>query len=209
MMRIPMILLVLALLAGCTATRHPADPFAGMRSERGTVVWQDEYEFSPPPSPWQLLMLNEEDYSIAFFQGCGGEPPRTFPCESTFAYAEEPFGYSRNMEERQKEFFRLRRFLWAARVDFEEPRLRKVTALGGEALQAETVGHERVLRHKVLTRVIFAMRGERVVAFYFTQWRPADREFDRSQLEDFDRFVESFRFRKPSFYQELVSEDGN
>jgi len=46
-------------------------------------------------------------------------------------------------------------------------------------------------------------RGERVVAFYFTQWRPDDRPFDRRQLEDFRAFVDSFTYLRPSFYQQL------
>jgi len=194
-------LLTLTLLFGCRTVSPPPDPFDGLRGADGTVVWQEEYAFVPPPSPWQLLRLDEDDYSLAFFHGCSNEAPGTFPCESTLAYAEEPFGYSQSLPERQREFFR--RFLWAARVDFEEPQLQRVEALGGEALQAETVGHERVLRHKVLARAIFARRGERVVAFYYTQWRPDDRPFDRSQLADFDRFVESFGFRKRSFYEQL------
>jgi len=204
MMRSITVVIALALLAACTVAAPPADPWAGMRTEAGTVVWQDEYEFVPPPAPWKLMSLNEDDYSIAFFRGCGDEPPGNFPCESTFAYAEEPFGYSRELKERQREFFRLRRFLWASRVDFDPPSSKKISALGGEALLAETVGHERVLKHKVLAQVVFARRGERVVAFYFTQWRPDDGTFDRSHLEDFRRFVETFRFRKPSFYERLL-----
>jgi len=202
MNRILASLLLLVLAAGCTVARPPADPFAGLRSPSGTVVWQDEYEFAPPEAPWRLLQLDEEDYSVAFFRGCGDETPGVFPCESTLAYAEEPFGYSRDFEARQREFFR--RFLWAARVDFDPPQLAKAEALGGAALRADTVGHERVLGQKVLVRAVFARRGERVVAFYFTQWRPANAPFDRSQLEAFERFVASFAFLKPSFYEQLM-----
>ena len=191
----------LFLLAGCATPGAPADPFAGMRTDAGSVVWQGEYEFAPMPEPWQLLKLDEDDYSIAFFRSCTLKTPAIYPCESTIAYAEEPFGYSRDLDKRQEEFFR--RFLWAARVDFEEPRVQPVRALGGEALQADTIGHERVLQHKVLVRVVFARRGERVVAFYFTQWRPSDMEFDRAPMEDFHRFIESFGYLKPSFYQRL------
>ena len=197
--RIPMLLL-LAGLCGCTTTAPPADPFAGMREPLGMVVWQEEYRFSPPPSPWQLLELDESDYSIAFYRACRNTERR--PCQTTMAYAEEPFGYSRDLRARQEEFFR--RFLWAARVEFEEPRLETISALGGEALLAETVAHERVLQDKALVQAVFAHRGERVVAFYFTQWRPADIEFDRAQLAEFRDFVDSFSFRRPSFYQRLL-----
>jgi hypothetical protein len=201
MIRVLVTAAALFLLVGCATSGAPADPFAGMRTGEGTVRWQEEYEFSPMPEPWRLLQLDEEDYSIAFFRACDHGTPGNYPCESIVAYAEEPFGYSRDLDQRQKEFFR--RFLWAARIDFDEPRVQRVRALEGEALQADTIGHERVLRHEVLVRVVFARRGERVVAFYFTQWRPSDREFDRAPMEDFHRFIESFGYLKPSFYQRL------
>ena len=194
------LLLPLLFLGGCTPSA-PTDPLAALRTEKGTVVLEGEYEFVPPPPPWRLLSLDDTDYSVAFFRGCSDKEPGLYPCESDFAYAEEPFGYSRNLKRREEEFFR--RFLWAARVDFEEPRLEKISLWGSDALQAETVGHERVLRQKVLVRVLFAHRGERVVAFYFSQWRPEDRTFDRGQIEDFEAFVNSFKFLRPSFYQQL------
>ncbi len=195
----------LLFLSGCAVQQpQPADPLAALRTPAGTVVWQQEYEFVPPPAPWSLIQLDEDDYSVAFYHSCADRMPRVFPCESTMAYAEEPFGYSRVFEERQEEFFE--RFLWAARVNFEEPRLEKTTLFGKEALRAETVGHEPVLAQKVLVNVIFARRGERVVAFYFTQWRPEDRAFDRGHIDDFNQFAESFRFLGPSFYQRLTSD---
>jgi hypothetical protein len=200
MKRIWTLLLPLLFLVGCTPPA-PTDPLAALRSEKGTVVWKGEFEFVPPPAPWRLLTLDETDYSVAFFRVCSDKEPGLFPCESDFAYVEEPFGYSRDLEQRQDEFFR--RFLWAARVDFEKPRLEKIRLLGSDALQAETVGRERVLKQKVLVRVLFAHRGERVVAFYFTQWRPEDRTFDRRQFEDFQAFVNSFTYLRPSFYQQL------
>ena len=195
----------LLFLAGCAVRQpQPADPLADMRTPDGTVVWQQEYEFVPPPEPWRLILLDEDDYSVAFYRSCTEKDPGTFPCESTMAYAEEPFGYSRDFEERQDEFFD--RFLWAARVNFEEPELEKTTLFGRDALRAETVGLEPVLDQKVLVNVIFARRGERVVAFYFTQWRPKDRNFNRALLPDFNQFAESFRFLKPSFYQQLTGD---
>jgi hypothetical protein len=189
------------LIAACApAAARVADPLANLRQADGTAVWQQEYRFEPPPAPWQLIDLDEDDYSIAFMKICSDG----YPCQSTLAYAEEPFGYSRDFEERQAEFFR--RFLWASRVAFEPPKLRKVKVLGQDGLEAITVGVEPVLRHKVWCKILFARRGERVVAFYFTQWRPEKNGFEPADEADFGRFVASFSFLQPSFYERLFSQ---
>lgn len=197
---------LLLMLSACTAFQSSPAPKTGPVASPGPTVWQGEYRFTPPPPPWGVLELDESDYSIAFFRACDEGRPGQHPCESTLAYDEEPFGYSRDLVARQKEFFR--RFLWAARVEFEKPNLKTIQALGGEALLAETVAHERVLKDKALVQVIFAYRGERVVAFYLTQWRPVDQPFDREQLQDLDEFVASFSFVRPSFYQRLSTNRG-
>ncbi len=188
---------LLLTLPGCLAAGRPESPHHYRITPEGTVVWGEEYTFSPPGQGWQLLPLEDEDYAFAFIRPGTGP----FPSQSTIAYSEEPFGYSRDLQQRQREFFR--RFLWAGRIRFEAPQTRPITVLGSEGLEAVTEGREPVTGQKVLARVVFAHRGERVVAFYFTQWRPAGAEFDRSVLADFDRFVQSFQYLHPSFYQQL------
>lgn len=193
-------LAALLLLGACAPARPQKEPPLERRAD-GSALWQGEYLFVPPPAPWQLIDLNEEDYSVAYMKLCKGE---VHPCQSTLAYAEEPFGYSRDFEERQSEFFK--RFLWASRVRFEPAKTRKVRVLGKEGLEAVTIGREPVLGHKVRAKIFFARRGERVVAFYFTQWRPEKAEFDPADEADFDRFVNSFGFTRPSFYERLKAE---
>ena len=189
-----------ALLAACVpAATGVADPLANLRQADGTVLWQQEYRFAPPPAPWQLINLDEDDYSVAFMKSCRDG----YPCQSTLAYAEEPFGYSHDLEERQAEFFK--RFLWASRVNFATPELRKVGISGREGLEAITVGVEPVLRHKVRCKILFFRRGERVVAFYYTQWRAEEKSFDTADEADFDRFAESFAFQQSSFYERFFS----
>jgi hypothetical protein len=190
---------VLLLSACAPAASKVVDPLAALRQPDNSVVWQREYRFVPPPAPWQLIDLDEDDYSIAFMKLCSDG----YPCQSTLAYAEEPFGYSLDFEERQTEFFK--RFLWASRVNFAAPELRKVTIMGREGLEATTVGIEPVLRHKVRCKILFFRRGERVVAFYHTQWRSEAKPFDTGDEADFDRFAESFGFLQPSFYERLFS----
>jgi hypothetical protein len=189
------------LLSACAPiTSKVVDPLAQLQQPDGSVVWQKEYRFVPPPAPWQLIDLDEDDYSIAFMKICTDG----YPCQSTLAYAEEPFGYSRDFEERQAEFFK--RFLWASRVNFATPELRKVKIMGQDGLEAITVGIEPVLKHKVRCKILFFRRGERVVAFYYTQWRDEGKSFDTADETDFDRFAESFSFLLPSFYERLFSQ---
>lgn len=188
-----------ALLLGACAAPAPStvDPLAALRRADGTVVWQEEYAFSSPPAPWSLVSLDEDDYSIAFAKECSDY----FPCQSTMAYAEEPFGYSQDLEKRATEFFK--RFLWASRVVFDQPQLEPATFDGKPALVARVEGKERVKGQKVSAKVVFARRGERVVGFYYTQWRPENIPYDPLDEQAFDAFVASFKFVKPSFYEQL------
>lgn len=196
MIRLTVACLTILLLIACAP--HPkVDSLAALREPDGSVFWEQEFAFFPPAEPWQLVSLDEDDYSVAFSRMCR----EVFPCQSTMAYAEEPFGYSKVLVKRQEEFFK--RYLWASRVVFEKPNLKKITMGGKDALIAVVEGEEPVKHQKVWTKVIFMHRGERVVAFYFNQWRPANVSFEKSYEAEFDRFVESFRYLKPSFYETL------
>ena len=198
MMRLWLLALVPLLLCACAAPAPPpVDPLAALRRADGTVVWQEEYAFLSPPAPWSLVSLDEDDYSIAFAKECSDY----FPCQSTMAYAEEPFGYSKDFDKRAPEFFK--RFLWASRVVFGEPKLEPATFDGKPALVARVEGKERVKGQKVWAKVVFARRGDRVVGFYYTQWRPEQIAYDPVDEQAFDAFVDSFKFVKPSFYEQL------
>ncbi len=184
------------LMVSCVPQRQ-VDPLATLRQADGSVLWQEEYSFRPPVGQWSLVSLDEDDYSVAFAKECR----EFFPCQSTMAYAEEPFGYSRDFRLRQAEFFK--RYLWASRVVFDLPQLQESTLNGRPALVAMIEGKEKVKHHKVWSKVVFTRRGERIVAFYYNQWRPEDQAFDPADVADFDTFVDSFKFVKPSFYEQL------
>lgn len=187
---------VATLLTACVAA--PAtDPLAAMRQGDGSISWQGEYAFSPPEGDWHLATLDKDHGSVAFSRQCRD----LFPCESTMAYVEEPFGYSRDLVRRQEEFFR--RYLWGSRADFETPKLQEIDLGGKRVLVAIAEGREEVKRQKVWSKVVFLHRGERVVAFSYNQWRPAEASFDLTEVELFDRFVRSFRFLSLSFYEQL------
>jgi len=64
-------------------------------------------------------------------------------------------------------------------------------------------GKDPIKKEKVKAKVVFGKRGDRVIGFYITQWRPMDGTYDPSAFEVFDKFVASFKFLKKSFYETL------
>jgi len=189
--------LVVALISGC-ATLETSKKVPYKLTPKGTVIWEDEFEFIPPPPDWKLLRVEEQgDVNFGFMR----QDPGPFPSSTSFAYDEDPFGCSTNFEGREKEFFK--RFLFSAILQFQILEKRKVQVLGGEGLEVIVEGKELVKKEKVKAKVVFGKRGERVVGFYITQWRPMDGTYDLSAFEIFDKFVGSFKFLKKSFYETL------
>jgi hypothetical protein len=191
------VVLVLAWLSGC-ATVETSKKVPYKLSPQGTVIWQDEFEFMPPPPDWKLLIVEEEgDINFGFTRSDPGQ----FPSTTSFAYDEEPFGSSKKVEEREREFFK--RFLFNAILQFQVLEKRKTQVLGGEGLEVVTEGKDLVKGEKVRAKVVFGKRGDRVVGFYITQWRPINGTYELSAFEIFDKFVKSFKFLKKSFYETL------
>jgi len=178
---------------------EPRKPVPYKLTSQGTVIWEDEFEFMPPPPDWKLLRPEEGgDINFGFMRS----DPGGFPSVTTFAYDEEPFGCTAaSFEGREKEFFK--RFLFNAILQFQILERGKVQVVGGEGLAVTVEGKDPIKKEKVRAKVIFGKRGDRVVGFYITQWRPMDGSYDLSTFEIFDKFVASFRFLKKSFYETL------
>jgi len=192
-------MLVVAWLSGC-ATMETSKKVPYRLSPQGMVIWEDEFEFKPPPPDWKLLRVEAGENDINF--GFMRQDPGPFPSLTTFAYDEEPFGCSTTQfERREREFFK--RFLFNAIVQFQILERKKVQVVGGEGLAVTVEGKDPVKKEKVRAKVVFAKRGERIVGFYITQWRPMDGSYDLSAFEVFDNFVSSFKFLKKSFYETL------
>ena len=189
--------LVAAWLSGCATTQQAAQKPYRM-SPQGTVIYEEEFEFIPPPSNWKLLRPESGgDINFGFMR----DDPGGFPSTTAFAYDEEPFGCTTKFEGREKEFFR--RFLFNAIVKFEVLKREKVQVVGGEGLAVTVEGKDPIKKEKVKAKVVFGKRGDRVIGFYITQWRPMDGTYDPSAFEVFDKFVASFKFLKKSFYETL------
>ena len=189
---------VIFLIFGCAGMETPKEvPYK--LSAQGTVIWEDEFEFAPPPPGWKLLRVEEAGGDINF--GFMRIDPGPYPSLTTFAYDEEPFGCATKFEEREREFFK--RFLFNAILQFQIIEKKKIQVLGGEGLEAVVEGKDPVKKEKVRAKAVFGKRGDRIVAFYITQWRPMDGTYDPSAFDVFDKFVKSFKFLKKSFYETL------
>ncbi len=172
-------------------------------SPQGMLIWNDEYEFKPPPSEWRIVQVEVGgEFGFGFLRADRGP----FPSQSMFVYDEEPFGCSTELGERGEEFFK--RYLWSTAMiaDMKILEEKKVRLLGGEGLAMVAESKDPVKNEKVKSKVVFGKRGDRVVAFYLTQWRTMDGTYDPSAFEVFDKFWGTFRYLKKSFYQTLVED---
>jgi len=189
------------MVSACAAPGTGQKPYTF--SQQGTIIWQDEFEFKPPPSNWKVIQVEVGgEFGFGFLK----VDPGPVPSQSMFVYDEEPFGCATELGERGEEFFR--RYLWSTAMlaDMQILEKKNVRVLGGEGLAVVAESKDPVKKEKVKSKVVFGKRGDRVVAFYLTQWRPMDGTYDPSAFEVFDRFWGSFRFLKKSFYQTLVED---
>ena len=191
-------LLVVAWLSGC-ASMETSKKVPYRFTPQGMVIWEDEFEFKPPPPDWKLLRVEAGENDVTF--GFVRTDPGGYPSGTTFAYDEDPFGCTASFEGREREFFK--RFLFNAILQFQVLERKKVQVVGGEGLAVSVEGKDPVKKEKVRAKVVFGKRGERIVGFYITQWRPMDGSYDLSAFETFDKFVASFKFLKKSFYETL------
>jgi hypothetical protein len=183
-------------LSGCASMQPSEKPYK--LTPQGMVIWNDEYEFKPPPKGWKLVQVESGgEFGFGFLR----TDPGPFPSQSMFVYDEEPFGCSGNLDNRQEEFFK--RFLWTTALNMKVLEKKPFKAVGVEGLAVTVEGSDPIKKEKARAKVVFAKRGERVVTFYMTQWRPIDGTFDPSAFEVFDNFIASFKYLKKSFYETL------
>jgi len=188
--------ILLSSFVACATMQPSEKPYRV--TPKGTVVYGGEFEFELPPAGWGLFWPEgDEEFAFGFIR----KDPGPFPSQSVFAYDEEPFGSSRDFDERATEF--LKRFLWNSNLQFKVLEKKKVQAPGGEGLAVMVEGKDPVRKEKAKSKLIFLKRGERVVSFYLTQWREIDGTYEPSAFEVFDKFVSSFRYLKKSFYETL------
>src|SRR5512136_924357 len=94
-------LITIGLVLGGCATMGEKPKSVLTASDRGMVLYEDKYEFKLPSPGWSLMRnLVGGDFEFGFLKIEKGE----FPSQTTMFYDEEPFGNSRDLEMRAKQY---------------------------------------------------------------------------------------------------------
>ena len=185
---------------GCAAMQ-PEKPKTLTLTDRGTVLFLDKYEFKRPPQNW-FLMKNLEggDFELGFLLLEKGE----FPTQTTFMYDEEPYGGSQDLETRAKYY--CTRFLFNSGIDLRVTKQEKATIGGKDAIALTMEGENPNRSEKAKSKVYLVKRGNRIISFVCTMWRPMNGTYAQEPFDYFETFVHSFKFLKKDFYENFEDE---
>ncbi len=181
---------------GCATAQKPKQSL--VPTDRGTVLYEDKYEFKPPSPGW-LLMRNlvGGDFEFGFLKIEKGD----FPNQTTMFYDEEPFGNSRDLETRAKQYSIY--FLAGRGIHMEIKKEENGEVAGRPALIVQMEGENPYRNEKAKSMVYFFRTGQYVVTLACTQWRPMKAAFDPGPFQEFEAFVYSFKYLKKPFYEEI------
>jgi hypothetical protein len=183
-------------LGGCATMGAKPKP-ALVVTDRGTVAYEDKYEFKAPVG-WKLLReVSGGDFEFGFLKLEKGD----FPSQSTFIYDPEPFGSSQDLETRAKQY--CTRFLWNSGILPEVKKQDRVKLWGQPAIVIHLEGENPYRNEKSKSLVYLVKKGSRIISFVLTQWRPMNGTFDPEPFERFETFVQSFKFLKKTFYEQM------
>jgi hypothetical protein len=196
------ILAVIALTAGCATMGEKPKPTL-VPTERGTVVFLEKYEFKQPPAGW-ALMKNVEggDFELGFLRFEKGD----FPSQTTFMYDDMPYGGHRDLEKRAQYY--CTRFLFNSGIDLRVTQREKIQINGLDAVAVSMEGENPNRNEKAKSKVYLMKRGNRVVSFVCTQWRPLNGTYSQEPFDHYEAFVQSFKFLKKDFYESFEDELG-
>ena len=185
---------------GC-ASMQPEKPKTLTLTDRGTVLFLDRYEFKRPPQNWALMKnLEGGDFELGFIRIEKGE----FPTQTTFMYDEKPYGAARDLEKRAKYYCQF--FLFNTGVTLRLTQQEKLTINGREALALYFDSENPIRNEKSKSKVYLVKKGNRIISFVCTQWRPMNGTFSQEPFDHFETFVQSFKFLKKDFYETLEEE---
>ena len=191
-------LVFMGLYFGGCATFEPEKPKTLVPTDRGTVVFLDKYEFVRPPAGYALLKnLSGGDFELGFLTIEGAE----FPSQTTFIYDAEPFGSSPDLERRAEQY--CTRFLFNSGILPQVQKKEAVQVMGQPALAIYLEGENPNRNEKSKSTVYLVKHGDRIISFVCTQWRPLKGSWDAEAFGHFDKFVNSFKFLKKTFYEDF------
>lgn len=195
-----MIAAMVGLLGGC-ATMGPEKAPTLVPTGQGKVVFLEKYEFKPPPQGW-IMMKNVEggDFELGFLLFEKGD----FPSQTTFMYDDQPYGGSQTLEKRAKYY--CTRFLFNSGIDLRITRQERVTLDGREAIAINLEGENPNRSEKAKSKVYLVKKGNRIISFVCTQWRPLNGTYSQEPFDHFEAFVKSFKFLKKDFYENFEDE---
>ncbi len=188
---------MVGLLSGACATPQKSK-VALVPTNRGTVLYQDKYEFKPPSPGWSLMRnLVGGDFEFGFLKIEKGD----FPNQTTMFYDEEPFGNSRDLETRAKQYSTY--FLAGRGIHMGINKKENGEVAGRPALTVQMEGENPYRNEKAKSVVYFFKTGQYIVTLACTQWRPLKGTFDPGPFQEFEVFVKSFKYLKKPFYEEI------
>ena len=191
---------MIGILAGCATMGEKPKP-ALVPTERGTVVFLEKYEFKRPPEGW-ALMKNVEggDFELGFLRMEKGE----FPSQTTFMYDDMPYGGHRDLEKRAQYY--CTRFLFNSGIDLRVTQREKTQINGMDAVAISMEGENPSRKEKAKSKVYLVKKGNRIISFVCTQWRPLNGTYSQEPFDHYEAFVQSFKFLKKDFYENFEEE---
>jgi hypothetical protein len=188
------------ILGGC-ATMGPAKPKDVVPTDRGTVIFLEKYEFKRPPAGWAMLKnLEGGDFEFGFLKMEKGD----FPSQTTFIFDDQPFGSSRDLDTRANQY--CTRFLFNTGMYPEIKKQEKAEVMGLPALALYVEGENPNRVEKAKSKIYLVKKGDRIISFVCTQWRPLKGTYDQDGFDRFEELVKSFKFLKKTFYENFEEE---
>lgn len=191
-------IMVLSVISiGCASLAERTKP-ALIPTERGTVIFQGKYEFQKPPEGWLLIRSDEGgDFEMGFIKFEKGD----FPSQTTFIYDDQPFGSHQDLGKRAKYYST--RFLFNSGIVLRVTKEEKLKIQGQEAVAIYIEGENLNRNEKSKSKVYLIKKGKRIISFVCTQWRPLKGSFSQESFEQFEFFVQSFKFLQKDFYEKF------
>lgn len=187
-------ILVFQLNSCATLTEKPKPSLVS--TKRGTVIFQEKYEFIKPPEGWALIKSEESgDFEMGFLKIEKGD----FPSQTTFIFDDQPFGAHQDLEKRAKYY--CTRFLFNSGLDLRVTQKEKLKVQGKDAIAIYMEGENPHRKEKTKSKIYLIKKGNRIISFVCTQWRPLNASFQQKPFEHFEIFVQSFKFLQKDFYE--------